>query len=170
MKKAKRPLHRPRRDTKKALVWIDHLLKSHKIPYVVFGGFAANIYGSTRELADIDICIEERYLDRVSELVKAHAKTKLKRYDDHNWQVDLITLKYSGQEIDLCGIEKTRIFDKSQNRWIFFKTFVNNPRKKVYGRVNLHVVSKDKLLSYKSKLQRRVDKQDVASLSPVKRP
>ena len=43
------------KDTAGALFWIVKILKKHKIPFHISGGFAAKLYGVKRDLADIDI-------------------------------------------------------------------------------------------------------------------
>ncbi|MFZ2522802.1 MAG: hypothetical protein WAW92_00245 [Minisyncoccia bacterium] len=45
------------RNTEGALRWIVNILESKSIQFQVTGGFAAKLYGSQRELADIDIDI-----------------------------------------------------------------------------------------------------------------
>ena len=49
--------HAKSRHTKEAFEWIISILRNHKIPFEIIGGFAARLYGSRRMLADIDIDI-----------------------------------------------------------------------------------------------------------------
>ena len=66
---------------------------------MISGGFAARLYGATRDLADIDIDIPE---DRFAELipqVKEYIKLGPARYKDDNWDLFLMTL-YSLMRID----------------------------------------------------------------------
>lgn len=53
------------RDTKAALAWITGILKSSQVPFQISGGLAANVYGATRELADIDIDLPDEKFDLV---------------------------------------------------------------------------------------------------------
>jgi hypothetical protein len=47
--------------TKNALKWIIGILNKHKIEYQISGGLAGRMFGSNRELHDIDRDISERY-------------------------------------------------------------------------------------------------------------
>ena len=54
------------KDTEGALKWIVKILRDHNIPFQISGGFAARIYGSKRELADIDIDVATDRLDELA--------------------------------------------------------------------------------------------------------
>ena len=90
-------------------------MNKNKIDYQITGGFAGKIFGSKRKLNDIDIDISEenfKYLiPEISEYIiygPAHHK-------DVKWDLELITLNYGGQEIDIAGIDKALISNKKRN-------------------------------------------------------
>jgi len=57
--------------TREALHWIVGILRKHKVPFQISGGFAAKLYGATRPLNDIDIDIPDKCLvDVVSDVKK----------------------------------------------------------------------------------------------------
>ena len=153
------------RQTKKALHWINNLLKKHHIRFIIFGGFAAKIYGSRRELADIDIAIDDKYLDKVNQLVKIYAVRDLKRYKDLNWDSRVITINYAGQEIDIISIQKTKIFNKLNKKWQRFEPYLKYPKNLEFMGERILVTNKSKLIEYKKELLRRVDKKDVALIA-----
>ena len=62
------------RKTKEAFTWIIGLLRVHKIPFQISGGFATNIYGSTRPLADIDIDVSDENVLKIQKSVKKRVK------------------------------------------------------------------------------------------------
>jgi|SRR3989344_781675 len=105
------------RKTKEAFTWIIGLLKEHKIPFQITGGFAANIYGSNRVLADIDIGIPDEKIFEIQNIVKKFIIYGPKRYKDNVFDLLLMTLKYKGQEIDIYGINSERLFNKKTNKW-----------------------------------------------------
>ena len=67
------------RDTRKALAWIVKLLNDNQIPYQISGGCAAKIYGSPRQLDDIDIDIPRSYFEHILPEVK---KRVVKLFED----------------------------------------------------------------------------------------
>ena len=150
---------------KAAFLWIITILKKHKIPYRISGGFAARIYGSKRPVADIDIDMPDRYIDKILPEVYKYILYGPNRYKDREWNIYALELKYKGQEIGLAGTTTGKIFDKKKGRWTKFKAdFSKINKKKVYGK-EVKVIGKKDLIAYKSKIQRRVDKQDVKELT-----
>ncbi len=153
------------KNTEVAFHWIVGIFREHKIPFLIFGGFAARLYGATRKLADIDIDIsEDRFPELVSHL-QPYATFGPARYLDENWDLLLMTLVYQGQEIDICGAYEAKIFDQTKREWInlkadFFKAQIMN----VYG-TEVPVISREDLMGYKKKLAREVDLIDVAQMS-----
>ena len=153
------------KDTEAAFCWIIEILNKQNIPFQIGGGFAARVYGSKRELADIDIALPT---DKLSELlpdVKDYITYKLDRYLDENWDVTGMTVEYKGQEIDLVGAQGKRIFDKVNKKWITLENdFPTSEYKEVYG-LKVPIMAKEKLIAYKTMLGREVDLIDIKELS-----
>lgn len=152
------------RQTRKALIWILKVLSKYNIKHRISGGFAAKIYGSKRKLADIDIEIPEDKIIFLSKILKKFIIYGPKRYKDSNWKTDLLTINYAEQEIDLFGAYNSFIFNKNNKKWE--KLRVNFPKRtlKEYKGIKINLIKKDDLISYKQKLQRRVDKKDISYL------
>lgn len=153
------------RQTKSALKWIVRILNKHKVPFQITGGLAAEIYGSKRKLADIDIEIPENKFKAILKDVRRHIIFGPKRLKDKNWDMFLLTLRYGGQDIDLSGAYSTVIFDKTSKKWTLEdSSFGKSRNKKVFG-ITVHVTAKKNLIEYKSELGRRVDKIDLRQIS-----
>ncbi|MBA3733334.1 MazG-related protein [Patescibacteria group bacterium] len=151
------------KNTEKALKWIVGILESKNVIFQVSGGFAANLYGSKRELADIDIDIENNSFDKILDEVRLFIIFGPNQYIDENWNLKLLTLSYEGQEIDICG--ETKIFNKIYGCWVELKTdFSNSNYLPIYG-ITIPVIQKAAIVEYKNKLQREVDLEDIKALS-----
>ncbi len=75
-----------------------------------------------------------------------------------------MTLKYKGQEIDLCGRDNMKIFDYHKKKWIKLRrNFLQRTMKYLYG-FKVPVESKNELLAYKKKLWRKVDRIDIGQI------
>ena len=152
------------RRTKEAFRWIVRILKRHKIPFEIAGGLAAETYGSKRPLADIDIDLNEKNYKKIMKEVKPYIKFGPGIFKDKHWNLELITLKYKGQYIDLAGIVHTKIFDSNKRKWVVLKSHLSRAHlKKVYG-INVPIEDEKELISYKRELNRKVDKIDIKNL------
>jgi len=153
-----------RRKTKEAFTWIVGILRKHSIQFRISGGFAANIYGSNRPLADIDIEIPDDKVLEIQEEVEKYIIYGPKRYTDLEFDLLLMTLKYKGQEIDICGINSLKLFNKKTRKWTKERINLSKvTRKKVYDFV-VPVIPLKNLIAYKKKISRDVDIQDVNAI------
>jgi hypothetical protein len=147
-----------------ALAWIVGILSEHKIPFLVTGGLAARIYGSTRPLADIDLDVPEECLPVLAGFLASHVVFGPARVQDQEWDITLLTLSYAGWSIDLGGAYRTRVFDRAAQSWVAVRTDLETAvRLEVFG-LEVPVVAKDDLVAYKRRLNREVDRIDVAAV------
>ena len=78
------------RDTEAAFKWIVGLLQKYSIPFQISGGFAAKLYGSNRELADIDIGIPDSRFEDIYEEIKPYLIYGPEHYLDDEWDLKLM--------------------------------------------------------------------------------
>ena len=152
------------KNTEEALKWIVNILRKHKIPFEIRGGFAAKIYGSTRELADIDVQIKNTKIESIILDIKNYVIFGPKRYKDRNWDLLLLTLRYKGQVIDISGLGLVKIFNKINKKWENLSFNPSRTIKKEICNIQVPVISVEDLIKYKNKLRRRVDLQDVKEI------
>jgi len=105
------------KNSKEAFIWIVSILRKEKIPFQISGGLAAKIYGSKRKLEDIDIELKNKSIHRLEPIVKKFIIKKPSYYQDKEFNLLLMTLKFKGQNIDLSGTENEKIFNKKENKW-----------------------------------------------------
>lgn len=75
------------KNTEEAFRWIVGILEKHQISFQISGGFAARMYGVSRELADIDIDVLEKDLSILYSHVKDFAIYGPTRYQDEHWDI-----------------------------------------------------------------------------------
>jgi len=137
-----------------ALDWILIILRKNNIDYQITGGLAANLYGSTRELHDIDLEVSDSDVNRLSEICSEYIVYGPERYVDEHFDLLLMTLKYRDQLIDVCGIDKMSIKG-------FRQTVDLNNAVDIGG---YRVVGLGDLIAYKKLLGREVDLIDIGFL------
>lgn len=154
------------KDIEQAFHWIINILERHNIVYKISGGLAARVHGVNRELADIDIDVANRDIPKIVEDVKAHIIFGPDQYADAHWDLELMTLKYADQEIDIAGNE-ARIFNRGIRQWEDYASNLETVEiKQVFGR-EVPIESLVTLIGYKSKLARDVDLEDIRQLKAI---
>lgn len=152
------------RNTENAFKWIVGILQKEQIPFQLSGGFAARLYGSDRPLYDIDIEIEDRNFDKLFPFVKDYIIYGPQRYTNETFDVLLMTLEYEGQEIDISGCETDKLFNHETKQWESCGTKINDVvEKEVYG-LKVPVIKWQDLVTYKNKVKRPTDLEDVEAI------
>lgn len=156
------------KNTEAAFNWIIDILERNEVSYKISGGLAARAYGANRELADIDIDIAKGGLPKIVDDVSPYSVFGPAQYKDDNWDLELMTLKYEGQEIDIAE-PGAKIFNHETNEWELLPFDLECiEMKEVFGR-RVPVQPKDSLIAYKAKLAREVDLEDVRQLENLAR-
>jgi hypothetical protein len=151
-------------NTKEALIWITNIIQKYKIPFQITGGLAVRAYGSTRQLADIDIEIPEDSFVKIQDEVSSYIIFGPEQYKSERWDLFLMTLIYNGQEIDLSGSYRTKIYSITDKIWITLSVDLSKANDvNLYG-VSLPVIRRDDLIAYKKILARPVDLLDLEFL------
>ena len=152
------------RHTETALKWIAGILNSISAPFEIDGGMAAEAYGTKRELADIDINVFEEDFYKIVPLVKEYIHFGPAWYRSDTWQLLMMTIKYAGQNIDISPVEQMRYFDKTSGQWIDFPADLSDVRIMEWMGMQLPFINEVKLMIYKERLGRGVDKKDMAGM------
>jgi len=147
-----------------AFIRISKLLKKLYIDYEVSGWFAVAIYGSNRPIADIDINIHENDFDTILPHIRRYIIFWPAQYQDSERDLRLITLCYEWQEIDLCGANGAKIYNKKNSKRQTANFNFRNFEIHTISWMKTKVSSPRQLLEYKSKILREVDLQDIQFL------
>lgn len=152
------------KNTEEAFRWIVGLFRKHSIPFQISGGFAARLYGSQRELNDIDIGIPDNCFEKLYPDVKEYVVFGPAHYTSEKWDLQLMALKYKGQKIDIAGRDTIKFFYEKEKKWVpAHRDLTEGTLMEVYG-LTVPVIQREKLIAYKKKLGREVDMLDVEML------
>ena len=138
--------------TADALRWILGILTEKNIDYQISGGLAAKLYGSSRELHDIDIDISEKHFSSILPELSTYITYGPKRLNDGKWDCALLTLEYGGQEIDLCGIDTMRMSNKERTKWLTYENDLSKSLTLNVDGIDLKVIHPRDLIAYKKEL------------------
>ncbi len=148
-----------------ALCWIVDLLNQKNIRYQITGGFAAKLYGSPRDLYDLDIDIDANNFNQLLPFVDPYIISGPQRYKDDSFAVWLLSLCYHGQLIDLSLSQNARIFNKTTKKWEDSPTNFDQSNIVNFGQQRFNVIPKDELIIYKKIIGRPTDLIDVQNIS-----
>ncbi len=141
-----------KKQTVDALKWIVDILNIHHVQYQLTGGFAAKLYGSSRELHDIDIDIPNASMQKILPDVAEFITYGPAHFRDAKWDMELMTLDYNGQEIDVGGINTLRISNKERTEWISYPNDLSNCLAMRVDGIDVKVQHPLVLASYKKEL------------------
>lgn len=148
-----------------ALRWIAGVLERHGVPFQVVGGVAARAYGATRPVADIDLYIPAAKLRTVVEAVSPHVTRPPARHRGAHWDLVFVRLEYAGQVIELGVADDAKYWDVQAGRWREAAVeFEAADVREVFG-VRVPVMPRERLLLYKRRLGRPVDRADVEQMA-----
>ena len=103
------------------LKWIVDILNRNNAQYKIGGGFAAKIYGSPREVNDIDISLSGKYFDTIVSDVKEYITAGPKHYLNEKWDCNTLSVNYNGQDIDMTDIDTLKMNNLDKTEWIDVK-------------------------------------------------
>ena len=152
------------RSYKKALIWIVKILRKHKIKFNILGGLAAYAYGSKRMLIDIDIAMKNENLRKIIPDVKDYLIEYPHLSKSKNWICYFMELRYKGITIEISGDKGCKMLNSKTKKWENLGDILSKPlNKRVLG-LTLPVIPKKRLIAYKSRLMRKIDKFDIKNI------
>jgi hypothetical protein len=152
------------RDSAAALRWIVQELERRSIPFALVGGIAANAYGTTRPLHDIDIDIPVASLSVLAKELEPYKTFGPERSVSECFECDLVGFSFAGQEIELSGAETFRIKDASTGEWRAWPTDLSAIERRIVFGISVPVMGQRELIAYKRLAGRETDLVDVAEL------
>ena len=150
--------------TLNALKWIVGILDRKEIPYLISGGFAVKVYGGTRDLHDIDIDVPEEFLIELQKEVAPYITLPLGHFNDGKWDMELMTVLYKGQEIDLGGAYNTKLSNIDRTEWLPMKVDFSTARKIDVGGIKINVADPERIIAYKKYLDGEHQQEDIKVL------
>ena len=146
------------------LKWIIDTFNNQLINYQLVGGVAANVYGSKRKINDIDFYIDFSKLERLLPDIKNYLTWGPAHFEDENWNISFLKLVYHNQKIEIGDINNCFIYSKKVGYWIKQNIDLNSFNRIKINDLIVKVMKKEKLIEYKSILERKVDLEDIKQL------
>lgn len=153
-----------------ALDWLVSLLSRQHVPYQVVGGLAAQAYGATRPLVDIDLYIPFDQAQAAIEEMQPYIVRQPLSHRSLAWDLIYLALEYQDVYIEIGDSSTAPCFyNKIDQCWqpqVIDYAASNTVR--LYG-VDLAVMPKAELIRYKTMLDRDVDHKDIQEINERER-
>lgn len=148
---------------KRVLGKLVQALNDAGIKYQITGGLAAITYGAKRPLQDIDIDVHREDMPRIPELFSKYITNHLHRFQDDNFDLDLINLNIDGVPVDISQTEDSYVFSKDVGK-TKMEPDLSRAVSVNYEGLNLLVQDKAELIRYKTLAGRDVDLIDIEQM------
>ncbi len=153
-------------NTLNALKWIVGILNENNTPYSIGGGMATYLYGSGRQVNDIDISISGEHFAKLIPLVTGYVVEGPEHYLGEKWDCTTLSLSYNGQDIDLTDADTLLMRKKDGTGWVRNKEIYKkypNIMKEVEG-VKVSLMDPRVLFEYKQELDGEHQEYDLKFL------
>jgi hypothetical protein len=148
-----------------ALNWVTAMLRELDVPYQVVGGLAAAAHGATRPLVDIDLYVPDKHLKAISRAAGPRLVRQPQHHRDEHWDLIFMKLHYRQWPIEVAGADSAMVFDRRSMEWTPADIdFAASETIEIEG-IPLQVMTRSRLIDYKTGLGREIDDRDVAELS-----
>ncbi len=153
-----------------SLKWIVNLLDHHHIPYQIVGGLAAHAYGASRPVVDIDLYVPMEKAQAAMAEIKPNMIRPPLPHRSAYWDLTYLVLDYKGVQIEI-GDSTTdpRFYNRKGQCWDpQIIDYAASQRVTLFG-VEVKVMPRSELISYKTRLDREVDHADLQAMEPSPR-
>jgi hypothetical protein len=152
-----------------AMAWLADLFRDQDVQYAAAGGLAARSWGATRPLVDLDFFVHAEDLDRVESDLAPYVVRPLTALKDDHWDLSFMRLEYGGVPLELSVAEGARYRESETGEWHeTCPTFSACPEREILG-VKLRVMNREDLITYKRRVDRAVDRADIAAIERTHR-
>lgn len=147
-----------------AAQWIVRLLGDRDIPFLICGGLAAKGYGSERDLNDIDLFVPGEHFSSVVQAGQKFVSKEAGHRQEEGWDLTYVQFKYEGIKVEVGNADGPRVFDASNRTWIPLNIDFSRYKTVQLLSMELPLMLKEDLVSYKLALSRPVDIEDIRAI------
>jgi hypothetical protein len=146
----------------KAIRRLVAMLESAQACYQFTGGFAGNLHGSRWPLHDLDVDVAQADLPRLCPLFSAWTTRPLGRYEDDEFDLQLLCLELEGIRIDISQAEDA--YARQDGLWVPLGTTLANRLRTPLFDFAVWVQPLNELIAYKTILGRSADLVELRAL------
>jgi RimJ/RimL family protein N-acetyltransferase len=151
-----------------SLKWIVNLLDHHHIPYQIIGGLAAHAYGAARPVVDIDLYLPMGGAQAALAEMKPYLVRPPRPHRSVTWDLTYLVLDHNGVQIEIGDSSTSpRFYNHKDQCWDpQIINYAASQRATLFG-VEVNVMPRAELISYKTRMDREVDHADLHAMDPA---
>jgi len=147
-----------------AMEWISGLFRDKDVQYAAAGGLAARSWGATRPLVDLDFFVHSEDLERIMTDLAPYVDRPLTEHRDEYWDLSFMRLEYGGAPLELCVAEGAQYRESATGEWHEACPDLSAFTERELLGVTIQVMNRDDLVKYKRRVDRAVDRADIAAI------